>query len=305
MIATQARAIARQHTALITRLDLGGALWEMRSHISDIRVELDDRTQEFVSRKNAPADVVLEVDWADSLSASDDVLFDAGLWRSSQNGDGLQFDFFTERLGPDPYKRATFDPDFNSGRVLLNRQLLSDFSSYYPLEYPLDELASLHRLGLGHGVELHSCGLATAEGRGFLFVGHSGAGKSTLGKTWVKYRNAIILSDDRVVVTASESGFRIHGTPWHGEAGLARNASARLEAIFLIQHGTGNQTTPVTINRAAAELLSRSFVPWYRAQNLDFTLKFLHQLTSKVPVYIFECLPDLSAVEYLERAHAI
>ena len=58
-------------------------------------------------------------------------------------------------------------------------------------------------------------------------------------------------------------------------------------------------------SQAAPELLSRSFVPWYRAQDLDFSLSFLQQLASEVPVYTFHCLPDISAVEYLERVHAV
>ncbi|MGZ4814573.1 MAG: hypothetical protein ACXVZV_04140, partial [Terriglobales bacterium] len=162
-----------------------------------------------------------------------------------------------------------------------------------------------HRLGLGHGDELHCCGLAAPDGRGYLFVGHSGAGKSTLGKQWVKHRGATILSDDRIVITGSHNGYTIHGTPWHGEAGLAKNASAQLEAIFLIQHGDTNRTEPLPPTRSAAELLSRSFVPWYRPQNLDFTLRFLQQLTETIPVYVFHCLPDITAVEFLERTHAI
>ena len=289
----------------VFRLDFGGAIWEMRSSIAGLRVELDPRTCEFVSTRTGNADVEVEVDWAESLERPNEVLFDAGIWRSSAARDGLQFDFMTERLGSAPYKRAIFDNGFNFGRVLLNRQLLGGLESYYPLEYPLDELACMHRLGLGHGVELHCCGLATSDGRGYLFVGHSGAGKSTLGKQWVLHRGATILSDDRIVITADDNGYLIHGTPWHGEAGLAKNASARLQSVFLIKHGASNRTEKLNPTRSATELLSRSFVPWYRPQNLAFTLDFLQQLTEKVPVYVFHCLPDGSAVEFLERHHAI
>jgi hypothetical protein len=222
----------------------------------------------------------------------------------------LQFDFFTRILGPEAYKRAIFAPDFNSGHVLLNRRLLEKLDSYYPFEYPLDELASMHRLAQGRGVELHCCGLKTSDGRGFLFVGHSGAGKSTLGKSWMAHRNATILSDDRVVVTDGDhinnkNGFRIHGTPWHGEAGLAKNASAKLQGIFLIQHGERNETIALKPSVASVELLSRCFVPWYRPRDLDFTAAFLERVAEKIPVYIFRCLPDVSAIEYLERHHAI
>ncbi len=286
------------------RLDLGAATWELRSFTKGLRIELDGRTAEFVNRENVTPDAVVDIVWGDEFWEPGPVLFDAGPWRAYPAGDGIQFDFFTHLLGPAAYRRAIFNAEFTEGTILLNRRLLGKLSSYYPFEYPLDELASMHRLGRGAGVELHSCGVALDSDRGFLFVGHSGAGKSTLGKNWVQHRQAAILSDDRVVVTAYEKGYRIHGTPWHGEAGLARNACAELKAIFFIQHAVHNQTLPMQPNQAATELFARSFVPWYRAEALDFTLSFLQRLTERVPVYTFHCLPDVSAIEYLERLHA-
>jgi len=287
------------------RLDLGGALWQMRSFAEGLHIELSNRTTEFVSRRTDSPDAIVDVHWADEFPTAGPPLFDAGLWRASSAGDSTQFDFFTHILGPETYKRAIFNDDFNSGQIFLNRRLLGTLDAYDPFEYPLDELASMHRLAHGAGVELHSCGLATLDDRGFLFVGHSGAGKSTLGKLWVKYRQAAILSDDRVVVTSGDKQYRIHGTPWHGEAGLARNASAELKAVFLIQHGKRNETIELKPAQAAVELLSRSFVPWYRARDLDFTLGFLQELTAGIPIYIFRCFPDVSAVEYLERVHGL
>jgi hypothetical protein len=299
-------AIAATGCALeAVRLDLGGACWQLRSFTEGLPLALGERISEFVSQAGQAPDATVDIHWADQFSDPGPVLFDAGPWRAYSAGDGLQFDFFTRILGPETYKRAIFSPDFNSGEVFLSRRLLEKLDCYYPFEYPLDELASMHRLAQGKGVELHCCGLATEEGRGFLFVGHSGAGKSTLGKSWVAHRNAAILSDDRVVVTNGDKGFRIHGTPWHGEAGLAKNASAELEAIFLIQHGQRNQAIAMKPSVASVELLSRSFVPWYRPRDLDFSMAFLERVTSQIPVYEFQCLPDVSAVEYLERAHEI
>jgi len=297
--------VATGATLETVTLELGGARWQLRNLADGLPIEIDDRNAEFVSACEARPDVTLDVHWVSELCSSGAPLFDTGLWRAYESGGDLQFDFFTHLLGSEPYKRAIFNQDFSAGQILLNRAVLGKLDSYYPFEYPLDELASMHRLGLGHGVELHCCGLATADGRGYLFVGHSGAGKSTLGKQWVKHRGASILSDDRVVVTVGDNGFLIHGTPWHGEAGLARNASAKLRGVFLIRHGERNQTDLLSPSKAAAELLSRSFVPWYRAEALDFTLTFLQRLSGEIPVYTMDCLPDVSAVEYLERAHAI
>ncbi len=285
-------------------LTFAGIKWRLRSFCHGLKVCTDPRTTEFLSGNQLTPHVQVDVRWSDDFSVPGDVIFDAGLWRA-YSGDQYVFDFITDKLGPEPYKRAIFDRAFTRGEVLLNQQLLRDQDSYYPFEYPLDELAMMHRLALGHGVELHSCGLATPDGRGFLFVGHSGAGKSTLGKLLVSERNGRILSDDRVIVTRDENTFRIHGTPWHGEAGLAHNSSAELKSIFLIQHGQRNELVRVAPSQASAELFARSFVPWYRPESLGFSLGFMQSIVSAIPIYIFRCRPNPTAIEFLEASNAI
>jgi hypothetical protein len=290
------------HTGIVD-FSFAGIKWRLRNHCSGLDVATDPRTLAFICDNDDAPDATVDVTWSNDFGSPGDVIFDAGLWRA-YSGDALTFHFHTDKLGPQPYKRATFNRDLTCGEVLLNRDLLRNETSYYPFEYPLDELAMMHRLALGHGVELHSCGLATDDGRGYLFVGHSGAGKSTIGKLLVSERNARILSDDRVIVTRDNS-FRIHGTPWHGEAGLACNASAELKAIFLIQHGSQNELLPVNPVQASAELFARSFVPWYRPECLSFSLGFMQSIVTHVPVFILRFVPDANVIDFLETNGAI
>ncbi len=298
--------VANQADRATEVLDLtfAGIKWRLHNYCHGLKVWTDPRTTEFLSGDNGAPHVNVDVRWSNEFPVPGGVIFDAGLWRA-YDGDNYVFDFITTTLGPQPYKRAIFDPTFTRGEVLLNQQLLRDLDTYYAFEYPLDELAMMHRLALGGGVELHSCGLATPDRRGYLFVGHSGAGKSTLGKLWLSERNARILSDDRIIVTREANSFRIHGTPWHGEAGLAHNSNAELKAIFLIQHGQQNELVRVAPSQASAELFARSFVPWYRPESLGFSLAFMQSIVSSIPIYIFRCLPNPTAIEFLEANCAI
>lgn len=291
-------------SAGVVDLTFAGIKWRLRNHCDGLELTTDSRTSEFLSFDDQPPDATVDVRWDSHFDPPGELIFDTGLWRA-YSGDDFIFDFHTEKLGPQPYKRAIFNRDFTRGEVRLNQELLRNEDSYYPFEYPLDELAMMHRLALGHGVELHSCGLATSDGRGYLFVGHSGAGKSTLGKLWVSERGARILSDDRVIVTRQQNTFRIHGTPWHGEAGLACNASAELKAIFLIQHGTENELLRVNPAQASAELFARSFVPWFRPEALGFSLGFMQSIVADIPIYIFRCVPNPTAIAFLEANCAI
>lgn len=285
-------------------LTFANVKWRLVQECEGLELCTDTRTSEFLSQDRREPDSIIRVRWAENFPDAGGVLFDAGLWRAYE-GEPHVFDFQSPKFGPAPYKRAIFSRDFSEGEILLNRDMIAQEKSYYPFEYPLDELAMMHRLGLGHGVELHSCGMATHDGRAFLFTGHSGAGKSTIGKLWVKERKACILSDDRNIITREGNSFLLHGTPWHGEAGLASNSNAKLKGIFLIQHGPTNELISLSTSQAAAELFARSFVPWYRAEALEFTLSFLKDIVQNVPTQILRFVPDVKVIEFLEAACAV
>jgi hypothetical protein len=250
-----------------------------------------------------PQDLHLTVDWADDLAQpSGRLLFDSGgVWRLFHDGDGYEFSFRSPALGTAPYKLATLNPEFTRGRVLLARRHFDSRAPLQPLEYPLDELLMIHRLGRGAGVELHACGVADARGRGLLFLGHSGAGKSTTAGLWKGVPGAKVLSDDRIILRREQEGFRIHGTPWHGEAGVAAHASAPLRRVYFLEHAPKNEFAPLTGSRAAAEMLARSFVAYHSAPALEFTLNLLAAVVEQVPCHIFRFLPDATALRAIEK----
>jgi hypothetical protein len=285
-------------------LTFANVKWRLMLDCPGLDLCTDSRTSEFLSQDDRKPDAVIHVRWAEGFPDAGRVLFDAGLWRAYE-GNPQVFDFQSPKFGPNPYKRAIFNHRFSEGEILLNREMIASEDSYYPFEYPLDELAMMHRLGLGHGAELHSCGMATQDGRAFLFVGHSGAGKSTIGKLWVKHRGSRILSDDRNIIVRDGEFFRLHGTPWHGEAGLASNSSAQLRSIFFLAHASTNELISLPPAQATAELFARAFVPWYRTEALDFTLSFLKSVVERVPTHILRFVPDSNVIEFLEAACAI
>lgn len=251
----------------------------------------------------AAPDVRLDVDWADDLQMPDATpLFDSGgLWSLFEERGTYAFYFRTSFLGTTPYKAAWFDRDFRHGRISLARRFFDLSQPVNPLEYPLDELLAIHRLSRDGGVEVHAVGVVDEFGRGHLFVGHSGAGKSTSARLWQKHPGARILSDDRIILRFEDGRPCMHGTPWHGDAGLALADSADLSAVYFLEHGSRNKLTPVPAVRAAAELLARSFVPHHSAEGLEATLRSLDRITRETPCSLFQFVPDQSAVEMIYR----
>jgi hypothetical protein len=286
---------------------IGGITFGLEAQ-SPLRLALDRELHPFRSNENHSqpfsCDVNLSVSWVDSLKVpvSTPLFHSGGLWSLYAEPSGYRFSFLSPLLGATPYKEAWCDPEFRSGRVLLSRRYFDTASPVYPLEYPLDELLMIHRLSRGQGAEVHAVGISDELGRGHLFLGHSGAGKSTTARLWLNRPGVKILSDDRIILRASEDGFLMHGTPWHGDAGIASPDCAPLSAIYLLDHGKSNERLPLSPGLAAAELFARTFVTHHCEEGIRFTLDFLDHIARAVPCFLFRFVPDESAVEAIYRA---
>jgi len=249
-------------------------------------------------------DIELDVCWAEALEApkSAPAFVSGGVWSAYATPSGTQFYFSSSVVASQPYKAAWFDPTFSRGHVVLNRSTFAAGMPIYPLEYPLDELAMMHRLALGAGIEVHALGLADENGSGYLFLGHSGAGKSTTARLWQQQRGVRLLSDDRIILREQNGAILMYGTPWHGDAGVASGDSAPLSAVFLLEQAPADELVPLSQSKAAAELFARAFVPHYLKGGIQYSLDFADQVTRSVPNSIFRFAPTPGAVEVIRHA---
>jgi hypothetical protein len=228
-------------------------------------------------------------------------LFDSGgPWRLYRHRDGFLFRFFSSTLASSPYKTALFTHDFSRGEVRLHRPFFADATIVDPLEYPLDELLVISLLGHGRGVEIHGCGVVEGS-TGYLFVGQSGAGKTTLARLWLAERDAVIVSDDRVVLRADTDGVWMHGTPWHGEEPLASPGRARLAGVFFLQQHEREAVVPVGRLDGVARLFAASFPPFHNAAALDFTLGFIDSVVRATPCFELRFAPAATVLELVRR----
>lgn len=249
-------------------------------------------------------EVELQVSLVDVLaSPAETPLFDSGgLWSLFAENGGYCMNFLRSFPGETPYKSAWFDKDFSRGRLELSRLFFNRRKAVYPLEYPLDELWMIHHLASGTGVEVHALGLVDDSGNGHLFLGHSGAGKSTSARLWQYQPGVHVLSDDRIILRRDGGQVWMHGTPWHGDAGIASPHAALLSHIYILEQWPSNELVAMPRSAATAEIFARSFVPRHSAQALDFTLQFIEQLAQELPCDIFRFVPQQSAVEVIRNA---
>jgi hypothetical protein len=268
-----------------------------------LRMTFDASMQPFAMQKDV-CDVELQVVLVDALTKPrQEALFDSGgLWSLYAEDGGYRLNFLRAFPGETPYKSAWFNKDFSSGRLELSRLFFNITKAIYPLEYPLDEVLMIHHLASGKGVEVHALGLVDDAGNGHLFLGHSGAGKSTSARLWQRQPGVHILSDDRIILRRDGGQVWMHGTPWHGDAGIASPHGALLSHIYILEQAPSNQLVSMPRGVATAEIFARSFVPRHSAQALGFTLQFIEQLAQELPCDVFRFVPQQSAVEVIRNA---
>lgn len=302
-----AKAKPTPHNDARLVVEIGGislGLWCERN----MSIALDKDHHPFVvtNANSAACDMELDVCFADALEmpASAPAFSSGGLWSAFAGPTGTKFYFSSPTLGISPYKAAWFDHSFQRGHIVIRRDCFADGQPIFPLEYPIDELAMMHRLALGEGVELHALGLADQDGAGYLFLGHSGAGKSTTARLWMSEPGVKLLSDDRIILRKKDGQFFMHGTPWHGDAGVSSPGCAPLSAIFLLEQAPQNEFLPLPGAKASAELFARCFVPHYLSDGIQFTLNFFDELTRSIPCSVFRFAPTESAVEAIRHVRA-
>src|SRR5579864_6292080 len=265
---------------------------------SDENISLNRALSAF-SANSLSSDISLDVRWNPNLRRLENPDFNShAVWTFLRREVDFVFDFTRPPLGLDPYKRLRIDQDFSAGEILLNSQALQPHTPICPLEYPADELLITNYLAHRRlGVEVHGCGLIDGQTGGYLFLGHSGAGKSTTARFWQSLRGPEILSDDRIILRLHDNELWMYGTPWHGEAAFASPGKARLNRVFILQHGPENKIVTLPKARAVGELFARCFPPFHSASGLNRTIEFLNRVVETVPCYQFCFVPEISAVQ--------
>jgi hypothetical protein len=245
-----------------------------------------------------PADISLKIHFNQSPDVpAGDLVFDSGHgWRQSSVQDS--YVLRVSSAYRDPRLVGVFSKDFRSGAIYTGVSETNPDQFIFPFTFPLGEIYMTNLLGTGLGVMLHSCGVIR-QGSGLVFAGVGGAGKSTTSRLWQKQSTARVVNDDRVIIRRIGRQFRLYGTPWHGEGGMALPEDAPLKRIFIIKHASSNQLIPLTPAQAVHGLLARSFSPFWSTAGLKFTLQFLAELCQEIPCFEFGFLPDQSAVDFI------
>ena len=234
------------------------------------------------------------------LELEEELFCTRGVWRLYRSGDKLVLHFCNWEVTTKPYKVAIMEPDFRAGTIHSRIRGSEQKNQFTPLYYPLDELLVVNFLSRGKGMLVHACAVEY-QGQGWLFLGTSGAGKTTLTGLWEGEPGVTLLSDDRIIIRETEDGYRIYGTPWHGNAEIASPLSAPLSRIFFLVHDHENRMAPVQGADVASRLLVRSFPTFWDSDGMRYTLGLCERLSTCVPCYELGFVPDKRVISMLKN----
>ncbi|MCX7009607.1 MAG: hypothetical protein NTY53_20580 [Kiritimatiellaeota bacterium] len=169
-----------------------------------------------------------------------------------------------------------------------------------PVIYPLDQLLLMYHMASRQGAIFHAAG-AFREGHGALFLGRSRAGKSTVSRQLDAHGGFRVVSDDRIIVRKLAEGYAAFGTPWPGEAKIARNESAPLAALFFLHKSPDNRIVPLKPQLAFERMLPVASIPWFDPDVFPLVLEYLEKLSAEVPAFDLHFKPTPEIADDIDR----
>lgn len=287
-------------------LHIAGIEFEIHGVGSLAALDLPARFAEFQTPLEAPClhtDVVLRDADPAAVPVGEKVFDPGSVWRVYRHpyeADGWAICVgYPQENGLSPVQ-ATLHANADWSRVTLTEPAYDGVWKSL-LGVGVGELLVRARTLFAEGLVFHaSC--IDDNGSGIMFVGHSGAGKSTQALLWTQQSGVIAMNDDRIVVRTTEQGAMAYGTPWGGTADIACNHRAPLRAIVVLEQAPENALMPLAPADAAAQLLPRSFLPYWDALLMTRAMAQLHRLLGEVPVYRLRCRPEPAVITLVRAA---
>ncbi len=139
------------------------------------------------------------------------------------------------------------------------------------------------------------------DGEAYIFTAKSGTGKSTHTRLWreVFGERAVMINDDKPLISFKDGVPTVYGTPWCGKHSLGSNSSAKIKAVCILHRGEKNTISKIPPELAIPEL----FIQTYRFSDpagMQRVLAMLDSLTRSVGIYTLFCNmnPEAALVAY-------
>ena len=109
-----------------------------------------------------------------------------------------------------------------------------------------------------------------------------------------------MINDDKPLISLSENGIMVYGTPWDGKHRLSTNIGVPLKAVCILERAEENCIVPITKKDAYNMLMQQVYKP-SDPQKLIKTLQLIDRLAENVKLYRLGCNISPQAAEIAYR----
>ena len=168
----------------------------------------------------------------------------------------------------------------------------SDFLEPLALYRKIVELLLPHSYIMFHGSAI------AVDGECYIFAALSGTGKSTHTRLWREYfgDRAVMVNDDKPIISITDKGIFVHGTPWNGKHFLGANITMPLKAVCILERAEENSITRITKRDAFPMLYQQTYKP-KNPTLLYKTINLIEKLADGVGLFRLGCNMDISAAK--------
>lgn len=145
------------------------------------------------------------------------------------------------------------------------------------------------------GLPMHAA-LIEKNGEGIIFLGRSGAGKSTQTKLWQKYRNALIICGDRMVLRKINGTWYGCGLPWDGKDHIHMQKCVPIKAIAALEQADHNEITLMSPQQTMAVMLHQTSLPMWDTNSVNASVGLIGKMAHEILCYHLKNLADEACV---------
>ena len=146
----------------------------------------------------------------------------------------------------------------------------------------------------------HASCIRTERG-GILFSGPSGIGKSTQAELWCRHRGAELVNGDRPILHRCDDGFLAWGSPYAGSSRCHINTSVPVNALVFLAQEPENRIRRLGTGEAFRRIYAGLTIHSWDREFMDRAVSLAAELAAAVPCYELGCVPDETAVAFLEQ----
>lgn len=155
-------------------------------------------------------------------------------------------------------------------------------------------------LSLFNAFILHSSQIKF-NNKSILFTGPSGIGKTTQAHLWENIKNAEIINGDKSGIRKINDTWLSYGLPFSGSDKYYKNVSTPIGAIVVLKQGKENKIEKLSPSKAFRYIYGETAISFWHEVFTKPIVESIVELVKEVPIYLFSCTPNESALKVLEK----